>query len=171
MKKSNSRRIAVTAVFTAFSAVFLYLASVLPTGQLGFLGVASLFVIAAVVEYGIAGGVFVFAGTAILGLLIVPSKSLVLIYALFFGWYPLMKSLAERAKSRAVEWVVKLAAFNAAAAAIVFGVQETLLSFDFLEGRTPLLFLVLNAVFVVFDIGVSRVIAFYMGRLYPKIHK
>ncbi len=149
----------------------MYLASVLPTGQLGFLGLASLFGIAAVVEYGIPGGLMVFAGTVIVGLILVPSKSLVLIYALFFGYYPILKSLAERSKRRVLEWAVKLAVFNGAAAVIVFLLHETLFNFEFLRGSVPALFAFLNVVFILFDIGVSRVIAVYMARLYPKMHR
>ena len=77
MKKNKIRRLTLTAVFTAFSVVFMYLSAVLPTGQLGFLGISSLFGVAAVIEYGIAGGLFVFAGTAVIGLIILPDKMLI----------------------------------------------------------------------------------------------
>ncbi len=169
--KNRSRRIAYTAVFTAFSAAFLYIASVFPTGQLGFLGVASLFGVAAVVEYGIAGGAAVFAGTAVIGLLIVPSKSLVALYAIFFGYYPVLKALTEKLKSRVLEWAVKLAVFNAALTGAIFTLTMAIFDFSLFNNRVYLIYLVCNAVFVLFDIGVSRVIAVYLGKIYPKIHK
>lgn len=169
--RSKARSVAFTAVFAAFSTVFLYLASVFPTGQLGFLGVASLFGVAAVVELGIPGGLAVFAVTAALGLLIVPSKTLAAVYAAFFGYYPVMKALAERLKSRVLEWAVKLAVFNAALTVILFAVKATIVDIDFLNRSVYLMYAVMNAVFVLFDIGVSRVIRFYVGSVYPKIHK
>ena len=171
MKKNKTRQIAFSAVFTAFSIVFLYLASLFPTGQLGFLGVASLFGVAAVIEYGAAGGVMVFAGTALIGLMIVPGKTLVAVYALFFGYYPILKMLAEKLRSRVTEWIVKLAVFNAALSVIMFALSVLIFDFSFLGGSRALMYLFGNVVFVLFDIGVSRVISVYTGKIYPKMHK
>lgn len=169
--KALTRKIAFTAVFTAFSTAFLYIASVFPTGQLGFLGVASLFGIAAVLEYGLWGGAAVFLGTSLIGLLIVPSKSLVALYAVFFGYYPILKSLTEKLKSRVLEWGVKLIVFNAALTAAIFALTMVIFDFSVFNNRIYLIYLVCNAVFILFDIGVSRVIAVYMAKIYPKIHK
>lgn len=166
-----TRRIAFTAVFTAFSAAFLYIASVFPSGQLGFLGVASLFGIAAVLEFGLWGGAAVYAGTALIGLLVVPSKSLVALYAIFFGYYPILKALTEKLKSRVLEWAVKLIVFNAALTAAIFVLTMTIFDFSLFNNRVYLIYLACNAVFVLFDIGVTRVIAVYLSRIYPKIHK
>ncbi len=169
--RALTRKIAFTAVFTAFSAAFLYIASVFPSGQLGFLGVASLFGIAAVVEFGLWGGAAVYVGTALIGLLIVPSKSLVALYAIFFGYYPILKALAEKVHSRVLEWAVKLAVFNAALTAAIFVLTMAIFDFSVFHNRVYLIYLACNAVFVLFDIGVSRAIAVYLSKIHPKIQK
>lgn len=169
--RSKSRRIAFTAVFTAFSLAFLYIASVVPSGDLGFLGVASLFGIAEILEFGLWGGAAVYAGTTLIGLLLVPSKSLVGLYAIFFGYYPILKALTEKFKSRILEWAVKLAVFNAALTAAIFALTSVIFDFSVFNNRVYLIYLACNAVFVLFDIGVSRVIAVYLSKIYPKIHK
>ena len=170
MKKNKIRRLTLTAVFTAFSVVFMYLSAVLPPGQLGFLGISSLFGVAAVIEYGIAGGLFVFAGTAVIGLIILPDKMLILLYAMFFGYYPILKSLAEKCRSRILEWIIKLVVFNTALTLILFVFKFVLFDFSFLNDSYLLLYIFCNIVFVLFDIGVSRVIAFYLNRISAKIH-
>ena len=170
MKKSKIKRLTLTAVFTAFSIIFMYLSAVLPTGQLGFLGISSLFGIASVIEYGIAGGLFVFIGTAVIGLIILPDKALVLLYAMFFGYYPILKALAEKCRSRVLEWSIKLSIFNAALTLILFVFKFVLFDFSFLNNSYLLLYIFCNAVFVLFDIGVSRVIAFYLNRISAKMH-
>ena len=166
--KKTVRRVAFTAVFTALSAAFLYIASVIPTGQLGFLGIASLCGIAAVVEYGLAGGLFVYIGTGLLGLFLVPSKTLVGLYAVFFGVYPIVKALSERF-GRIAEWCVKLAFFNATLSAALFALKMTL--FDLTEVRYGiyLLYALGNIVFAIFDIAVSRAISAYMAKIHPRI--
>ncbi len=171
MKKDTSaRRVAFAAVFTALSVAFMYIASAFPTGQLGFLGVSSLCGIAAVVEYGLPGGAFVWLASSVLGFLLVPAKSLVWLYALFFGSYPLVKALTER-WGRTAEWCAKLVYFNACLTAAVFLLRFAFLSFGGGNLSTAVLYLLGNAVFVLFDIAVSRAIGFYMKRIHPKIHK
>ena len=170
MRRDKTKRLTLTAVFTAFSVAFMYLSSVFPTGQLGFMGVSSLLGVAAVIEYKIAGGIFVFAGTALIGLLIVPDKMMVVLYSMFFGYYPILKSLCERLKSRVLEWVVKIGVFNIALTLILFVFKFVLFDFSFLNNSYIVLYLFCNVVFVLFDIGVSRVIVFYISRISSKIH-
>jgi hypothetical protein len=170
MRKDKTKRLALTAVFTAFSTVFLYLSSVFPTGQLGFMGIASLFGIAAVIEYGIPGGLFVFVGTAILSLLIVPNKMLVALYAVFFGYYPILKALAEKTKSRVAEWALKIIVFNIALSIVIFVFKMSVFDLSTINDSYMILYAVGNVVFILFDIGVSRVIAAYISNIQPKLH-
>lgn len=167
--KKTAKRVAFTAVFTALSAAFLFIASAFPMGQLGFLGLASLCGIAAVVEYGLAGGIFVWAGTAVLGLFIVLSKALVGLYAVFFGAYPVVKALAER-RGRVFEWAVKLLFFNAALSVTLFALRMTVFDVSNIKYGTAVLYIAGNAVFAVFDIAVSRALGAYMAKIHPKIN-
>ena len=97
--KKKSRFIAVCAMFSALSVAVLYIASFFPTGRLGMVAAAALFGIAAVIEATVKGGCAVYVVTALLGFLVVPEKSAPLLYALFFGYYPIIKSVAENRKS------------------------------------------------------------------------
>lgn len=170
MRRSKTGRIAAAAVLTAFEVAFMYLACVFPTGQLGFLGISSLFGIAAVVELGTAGGAVVCAASAALGLIILPSKTLALLFLVFFGPYPVVKALAET-RGRAAEWVLKLAFFNLALTLAIFALRMTFFTVGDKGVGAPVLYILGNAVFVLFDIAVSRAIIFYMAKLHPKIHK
>lgn len=168
--KNSARKIAFTAVFAAFSVICLYLAAMLPTGQLGFLGISSLFEIASVCEYGVTGGVFVLVVTAALGFIIVPDKTAALLYICFFGWYPLMKLAAEKLKP-AASWAVKLITYNIAVTVCLFALKFTFIDYDVGTLYYIVCYAVANAVFIVFDIAVSRAIMVYMARIYPIIHK
>ena len=119
MKKST-KKISVCALLCALSVAVLYIASVMPTGQLGITAIASLLGISAVIETDIKGGIAVFAATSVLGFLVIPEKSALLLYVLFFGYYPILKSIAEKQKSRVTEWIMKLFTANAALSVIIF---------------------------------------------------
>lgn len=170
MRKKSSRFIALAAVLAAFQVAFMALACFVPTGQLGFLGVASLFGVAAVVELGTAGGALVYAACAILGFLVLPSKTLAGLYAVFFGPYPVVKALAEPRK-RWTEWITKLLFFNAALTVAIFALKMTVFDLFNIKFGVPLYYLGGNVVFVIFDIAVSRALTVYMSRIHTKIGK
>jgi hypothetical protein len=93
-----------------------------------------------------------------------PSHSVALVYILFFGHYPMTKSLAERTHRKIFEWLIKLGIFNAAVTAAVLLFSALL--YD-LTGRTlllPVLYLVGNVAFVIYDMAFSGLIDMYLKR-------
>ncbi len=158
------------AVFSAFSVIFLYLAAIFPTGQLGFLGISSLFGVAAVCEYGVTGGILVFVVTALVGFIVIPDKTGPILYAVFFGYYPILKYAAEKLRSRFLEWVLKLTIFSGALSVVLFVFHLALYAFELSGWLYGVVYFVGNVVFIIFDLGVSRVATVYMSKIYPKIH-
>ena len=75
--------VALSGVLAAMSLALLYLASVLPTGQLGVAAVAGLFPMAAVISAGWKAGACCWLASGLLGLLIVPGKGIALLFLLF----------------------------------------------------------------------------------------
>ena len=170
MKKST-RRLTVSAMMTALGVVFLYLACIFPTGQLGFAAVASLFGVAAVVECGIPAGLMVYVGTSLLGLLLLPDKAMVYLFMIFFGLYPVVKSLIERLKKLAPEWALKLLVFNAALCAARFLLKGLALPEKVLSFHPVSVFVLGNLVFILYDIGLTRLIAVYIARISKRIRR
>lgn len=103
-------------------------------------------------------------------------KEAMLLYVLFFGYYPIVKALTERMRKTVIEWIIKLAVFNAAMIAIYF-LLSLLTDFSFEEfgilGKYgAYLFLAAgNAVFVLYDIAIARVASVYLFRLHPRIRR
>lgn len=161
----KTKKITVAAMMTALAVVFLYLAAILPTGRYGLVAAASLFGVAAVIETGISGGVFVYLGASLLGLLLVPDKLDLMLFVLFFGYYPVLKSLAERLENIVLSWIIKLAVMNGALTVILLFFSSLIFDYAAVFSSTALVYLFLNVVFVIFDIGVSKVIAYYMYRI------
>ena len=167
----TARTITLSAVMTALTVVFLFLANILPTGRLGIIAVASLFVTAAVIEAGISAGVFVFVGSGILAALILPEKTTALLFAVFFGYYPLIKSLAERLKKTVLTWAVKIAVFNAALTVIWFIFRKLLFELDTLSLNALVIYALGNILFVLFDIGLTKLISLYIVRISKNLKK
>lgn len=160
--KGAARRTARLAVLSALGAVLLLLANVLPSGRLALLALASFPVCAALMLYGAGCASAVFAVTAALGFLLFPD-TLALGYAAFFGYYPIVKSLAERVKSK---WLV--VGLKAALYIVVFAAYWLLARSLFPAVQTLpwyALFLAGAAAFAVYDWCYSMLIQLYIDKL------
>ena len=155
----------------ALTVAFLYLASVFPTGQLGIIAVASLFTVAVVIEAGIKHSVLLYAACAILSFLLIPLKGVALLYTLFFGYYPIVKSLAERMKRPLYSWILKEVVFLAALSVVWFLFRNLIFTDAVLEISPIIVYLVGIAVFTLYDIGLSKLIGYYIFRISPKIKR
>jgi len=167
--KQSTRLVSLTALLAALSVVLLYLASLLPSGRLASAAIAGLINAIAVIECGRLCAFACFSCTSILAAVLLPVKAVALIYILFFGYYPIVKSLAERIKSRTLEWAVKIIVFNAALTATYFlcvPVVAPGLELDI--GLLVLLCVAGNICFVLYDMAFSMLARQYIERIYKK---
>ena len=166
--KKRVKAVSVGALLTALTLMVMYIAFLIPTGNVGVVAVCALLTAAAVIECGTLAGALVFASSSILSLLLFPGVSI--LYVLFFGYYPILKSFFERLKRVSVEWVMKLLTFNAVLTAWMFIFKSAFSSYlSFLDAPVVVLYIVFNGVFVLFDIGLSKLIGFYMIRISKNI--
>ena len=104
--ETGASRVALVGVLAALSLIALYLSAVSPTARMGIVAIAGLFPAGAVVSAGLKAGFFCYGAAGLLGLLLVPDKANALLYLLFFGLWPMLKSLLERIPARPLEWPV-----------------------------------------------------------------
>ena len=163
---SITRRTALCGILIALSTVILYLSAFLPTAQLAITALAGLFPVAAVIAAGRGAGYLCWAGSSVLALLLCPEKWAALVYLLFFGLYPVTKSRLEMPSGKIVEWLLKFIYFNVTLGLflLLFG-ELFLAAIPSVFQNNPLLFLLLNGIFLVYDIGLSRLIALYSARI------
>jgi hypothetical protein len=161
----NVKRISLTAMLTALAVVLLYVSALLPTMRLALVVTAGLLTAVAILESGISAGIMLFAATSLLGLFVSPMRGTVLIYVLFFGYYPILKGLIEKTRRRAAEWTMKLLLFNAALTIAVYAYRTGFLTgIQIPDLAVVLFYLAANAAFVVYDIGFSRLMIFYLTK-------
>ena len=167
----TTKRISFAALLTALTVIFLYASALFPSGQLGFIAAASLFTAAAVIETGIGGGVIVFLGSSILAELMLPNKGLLLLYILFFGYYPIVKSLIEKLNALFLELLLKTVVFNIALSVVWFVLPNIIFGVSIPDINAILLYAAGNIVFAVFDFGLSKLIWFYIERVSRSVRK
>ena len=165
-KHRKAAAVAVSAVLGAISLIFVYIGSIVPSGNWGLVALGGLFPAAAVISVGLKAGVLCWAGVSVLSFLLLPGKFCALLYCALFGLYPIVKSLVERLGRRVAEYVLKLVFFNAAFTLIYLVMRTAVLdSLPAALGTAWFLYLVGNIVFLLYDYGFSKLIGFYIARI------
>ncbi len=164
---TRTGRMALGGILTAGSLAILWLACMVPSGQIGVTAVAGLFPVVMVLQVGRSGALLCWAATSLLALLLLPSKSIALLYLCFMGIYPILKSLLEMKVGSVAEWLGKLVFFNVVLFLLWRMAGALLLAQlpDWMTSKTLLLHGAGSVVFLVYDVALSRLIYGLSGRL------
>ena len=167
-------KITLCAMMSALASVFM-LTSYFPYLTYAIPALAGLFIMVAVIETDIKWAAVAFVASAIITALIAEPEAKML-YILFFGYYPIVKAVFERMRSRILEYLLKFVVFNAAVI-LAYGVVATLIGVDisdmgdFGKYSSIILLIAANLVFVVYDLAVTKMAAFYIVKVHPQIAK
>lgn len=159
---------AALSVMVMFVSYFPYLTYAIPA-------IAGLFMMVPLIECGVSWAFGTYIASSAL-IFITGETEAKILYILFLGYYPILKSLIEKINKQAVEWILKLICFNIAAVAFYY-VSSRLFAVSFDDfgewGKYgALIFLAIcNVVFVLYDIGISRVASYYIYALHDKIKR
>ena len=106
--------------------------------------------------FGTGSAVSVYIATSILSLILVPEKETVMMYVLFFGYYPIIRTYLDRIKSKIISLSLKLIIFNACVAVIelicvyVFGIPF-FEDGDFSKAMLIVFALAMNVIFIMYE--------------------
>lgn len=172
MNTKQTGRIALAGVLTALALVFL-LCTYIPTATIALAAIAALCGIPVVVELGMKSGLLHYAAVALLAVFLAFTAEGTGLYIAFFGWYTVFKAFIEgKNLPRPAEWGIKIAVFAVAIAAYgaawIFLLQMPLPKW-FALWMLPLVAVALCGVFVVYDMGLTRMVSVYHQRIRPKI--
>lgn len=167
--------IAFGGVICGLAIAVLFLSGLFPMLDYTLPAISGILLISMVIEYGYKSALLCYAAVAVLSLLLVPNKEAALLFAGFFGFYPILKGKLEQLKKRPLEWLFKFLIFNAAmlvfvlAASWFLGIEQVLGELGALGYWAYLILFVLgNAVFLLFDCLLTRLIGMYYSYFKPK---
>jgi len=175
-KQRPAAKIALGGVVAALMAAVM-LTSYFPYLTYAIPAVAGLLVIVPMIELSPVWALMTYISASVVALL-TAEKEATLLFVLFFGFYPILKSVFERLSMRWLEYLLKVITFNAAVALYVV-LSVWLLEIPLSEFTTsplgavtvPALWLGGNVVFFLYDMGATRVISMYIMMMHPKIRK
>lgn len=170
----NSKVIAYSGVATALSVVMLFLGSIVWVLGYTMPLVASLIMIVLLESVSKKSVLLTFVSTSVISFILLNDKECVLLYVLFFGYYPLIRDKLNDIKPKFLSYLLKFVSFNAAMiltqvlCVYVFGIP-----FDDMLGKWGIVVFVLclNLVFIVFDKLYTLLLRLYRIKLKKKVEK
>ncbi|MBQ8439135.1 MAG: hypothetical protein IJX19_00595 [Clostridia bacterium] len=169
MSRSSMRikYITVSAMLCALGVILMSVGSLIEVLDLSTAVLASMLCVYAIIEIGKGYPWMIWLVTSILSLILLPIKTPAIFYALFAGFYPILKEKLEKL-SRPISWLLKLVVFHLCLG-LIFLILKLFLP-SALEGTD--VWWMLAAIygmalvcFVVYDIALTRLITFYLFRL------
>lgn len=173
---NRSFKLAFCSIAISLGVVLMLITTIIPIANYSLPAIAGLISAAIVIEFDVKHAVAVFLATSLLAALLVPDKESVALFILFFGHYPIVKSLIEKTKNMFFQLLLKFLIFNVSAVSF-FLVSVNLLripkeSFSLFGIYLPIVFLVLgNIVFLLYDYAVDGLLRIYINQIHPKIKK
>ena len=167
-KLSRTKKLAFCGVLSSLQVVILYFSSIFSVIDLTLAALTVFVMIFSVIEIGGKYPFVMYAVVSTLALIILPQKFSAVVYALFFGWYPMAKALYERFNP-IVAWLLKFITFNVSFI-IIYKVCISLLGLE-AEGNMDttvykaVMLILGNIAFLMFDIMLRLVITLYRLRL------
>ncbi|MBE6610285.1 MAG: hypothetical protein E7634_06420 [Ruminococcaceae bacterium] len=164
----NSIKISFSAILTAISVIIMLLGGLIGTLDLTAAALASFCIVFAVIEFGYKYAALIYAAASLLGFLLLPAKTCVLFYAAFLGFYPIVKSIAEKYSTK-IAYIIKYAVY-----AVSYTVIILLWIGLFAKETEPVLLVAVilpisgAIVLPIYDIALSKLITLYLQSLRGK---
>lgn len=167
MKQSS--KTALGGIVAALSVALLFMLSVIPFLTYALPAMAGALIILIVIELNKKWAVGVYFAVSLLALLLVPDKEAAVMYAAFFGYYPIFKSVIESKLNKLLSVITKTALFCVSMSLSYYlMIKFMCVEFDGVEalGRfaVPIIFSIGIVAFGLYDYTLSAIITVYLKK-------
>lgn len=110
--RKKSRKIAFVGIFASLSIILLFVASTIPSGKIALLVLSALPTAILLITFDYKYARTNYIVTSILSIILIPNKSISLLYIFLFGNYGLVKYFIEIKSNLILEYICKAIYFN-----------------------------------------------------------
>ena len=171
----KSTQVAMGGVAAGLCLLLMFLTTMIPFAEYALPAMAGIVLIAVVVENGAKSAVVVYAAVSLMSMILVPRPEVAMLFAFFFGYYPILQFRLDEIRPRILRYPVKFIIFNAAVILAyfliisLFGITDILDDFgDFGQYSALVLLALGNVFFGVYDFAVSNLRYVYIHWFRPR---
>ncbi len=169
-----SYKVSLGGIMASLCLLLMFLTAVFPPLNITLPLFAGMLMTIVAIEVSSSWAFVTYATVAILSFFITPDKEAAIFFAVFFGYYPILKYVIERLKSKVFGWIIKFAVYNAALVVIyqltvkILGTIDLIEEFGFMkEFMLPGLLVIMNAIFLLYDFCLATIKMSYIKWFRP----
>ncbi len=162
--KKVSYKVSLGGIVAALCLVMMFLTAVIPPLSITLPLFAGMMISVVAIEVSPSWAFVTYIVVSLLSFFITPDKEAAVFFAALFGYYPILKEVAEKIKFRPARFIIKLAVFNAALVVIyqvtvkLLGTVDLFEEFGFLKQyMLPALLVIFNAILFFYDFTLGLV--------------
>ncbi len=166
-RKQLTFKVSLGGIVSALSLVLMILSGITMSLEYAIPMITGALLMMLVVEFGkgFAGIIYIVVG--VLSLLLLGNKEPAIMYVMFFGYYPIIKSILEKHFKKIACWTLKYLVFNVSMIASYFVVTRIfMIPFDDMDtfGKFGLLLLLFagDIIFPLYDVLLTRLVSIYI---------
>ncbi|MCL2087926.1 MAG: hypothetical protein FWH14_00440 [Oscillospiraceae bacterium] len=167
----KSSRVALCGMIGALSSAIMFFGGIFPFSYFVMPAIAGTVFIPIVIETGRRWALMTYTTVSLVSAIIVFDKFPVLIFIMFFGFYPILKSFIEGIKEIITVYAIKFALFNTVVFLCYYTVTSVIVVSEIADelaeyNRVLLMaFLVLaNVAFLMYDMALTSIVSIYLYR-------
>lgn len=163
--KQRTKQTALSGVLLALSTATVFLASFIPGVELTLYALGSFYIAVVIIETSTRGGWLFYAASCFLSLILIPNKTAILPYIVFFGIYGLVKFYIEKLNNQITEIILKLLFFNCTWGLGIYFLKDILLgSIELPDYPVWVLIIGAEAMFLLYDYIYTLAVIYYQKR-------
>ncbi len=167
----STKRLALCGIISALACAVMYITTVTDIFSLCGTVFAAFAVVFIYIEFGTKTALTVYAAVSVITLLILPDKFPAALFAVYAGYYPILKAVFERMKKPPLSWTLKLLSFNLVLVALIIASKYiTAIETDTVAIELTV-FALANAVFIMSDLLATRLITIYLFKYRSRLHR
>ena len=169
--KLSTKKIALVGILSAIAVIAVYFESILPVNKLTLFALSSFLVSIIVIEAGIKASFLFYTVTSLLMFIVIPKKTSLIPYALFFGYYGIFKYYVEKIKILIPKILLKQLFFNICFY-IIYQIFGNIFFPDFLlniEFPFYIIAIICQFIFILYDYVYTLFISYYRDKIRGKL--
>ncbi|MEG1743208.1 MAG: hypothetical protein RR246_03480 [Clostridia bacterium] len=158
---NKSKSVALGGVLAALAVALMSIGSLIPSLDMSAAFISGFVIIIARIEINRKTTIGVYAVSGLLSALLLPNRFTAICFICLGGLYPILKEYIEVVKSRVLQIIIKIAAFNVLYTAIILLANFLGIPLDDIVGLKWLIYVVGNITFLLYDFTLTLLISKY----------
>jgi hypothetical protein len=173
--KDTSYRVALGGIITSLCLMAMFLAGIMPILYIVFPMIAGVLMMIMSIEVNTKWALLTYLSVSLLSMIITFDKESALIFVMFFGHYPILRTYIEKLKSAFLRNLIRIVLFNLCIIAYfyvtvyIFGLSEILEEQkDLGKYGAWIMLVVSDIIFLLYDYNLSLCYSIYKMKIMPK---